>query len=104
MRGARAGELDRRVLLLSDGFSEHSGYTAIGTVCDVAAWLRAETKDGQVLLGQRMNIALKGSVPTEQLGALALKGPMQPVVAYNVPLVATQRALCVIPAGRDSRR
>jgi adenylate cyclase len=72
------------------GFSERSGYTAIGTVCNVAARLCAEAKDGQILLSQRVNVALKGSVATEQVGALALKGLTQPVVAYNVPLAATQ--------------
>ena len=56
------------------GFSERSGYTAIGTVCNVAARLCAEAKDGQILLSQRVNVALKGSVATEQVGALALKG------------------------------
>jgi len=78
------------------GFSERSGYTAIGTVCNVAARLCAEAKDGQILLSQRVNVALKGSVVTEQVGALALKGLTQPVVAYNVPLAATQPALRVI--------
>jgi class 3 adenylate cyclase/putative methionine-R-sulfoxide reductase with GAF domain len=78
------------------GFSERSGYTAIGTVCNVAARLCAEAKDGQILLGQRVNVALKGSVATEQVGALALKGLTQPVIAYNVPLAATQPALRVI--------
>ncbi len=81
------------------GFSERSGYTAIGTVCNVAARLCAEAKDGQILLGQRVNVALKGSVATEQVGALALKGLTQPVVAYNVPLAATQPALRVIEGG-----
>ncbi|MBV8398298.1 MAG: adenylate/guanylate cyclase domain-containing protein [Acetobacteraceae bacterium] len=60
------------------GFSERSGYTAIGTVCNVAARLCGEAKDGQILLGQRVNVALKGSVATEQVGALALKGLTQP--------------------------
>jgi adenylate cyclase len=78
------------------GFSERSGYTAIGTVCNVAARLCAEAKDGQILLSQRINVALKGSVATEQVGALALKGLTQPVVAYNVPLAATQPALRII--------
>src|SRR5262249_7950732 len=93
------------------GFSERSGYTAIGTVCNVAARLCAEAKDGQILLSQRVNIALKGSLATEQVGALALKGLTQPVVAYNVPLVGSQAAwgrtecltkwpLCA-PAGRS---
>ena len=81
------------------GFSERSGYTAIGTVCNVAARLCAEAKDGQILLSQRVNVALKGSVATEQLGPLALKGLTQPVVAYNVPLTATQPALRVIEGG-----
>ena len=81
------------------GFSERSGYTAIGTVCNVAARLCAEAKDGQILLGQRVNVALKGSVATEQLGALTLKGLTQPVVAYNVPLAAIQPALRVIEGG-----
>ena len=81
------------------GFADRSGYTAIGTVCNVAARLCAEVKDGQVLLSQRVNVALKGSVATEQLGPLALKGLTQPVVAYNVPLTATQPALRVIEGG-----
>jgi len=81
------------------GFSERSGYTAIGTVCNVAARLCAEAKDGQILLSQRVNVTLKGSVVTEQLGPLALKGLTQPVVAYNVPLAAVQPSLRVIEGG-----
>ena len=84
------------------GFSERSGYTAIGTVCNVAARLCAEAKDGQILLSQRVNVALKGSVATEQVGPLALKGLTQPVVAYNVPLAAIQPALRVIEGGSQS--
>ena len=49
------------------GFSERSGYTAIGTVCNVAARLCGEAKDGQILLSQRVNVALKGSVATNKL-------------------------------------
>jgi adenylate cyclase len=82
------------------GFFERSGYTAIGTVCNVAARLCAEAKDGQILLSQRVNVALRGSVATEQVGALALKGLTQPVVAYNVPLAgSSQAALRVIEGG-----
>jgi adenylate cyclase len=84
------------------GFSERSGYTAIGTVCNVAARLCAEAKDGQILLSQRVNVALKGSVVTERVGALALKGLTQPVVAYNVPLVGGQAALRIIEGGAPS--
>ncbi len=84
------------------GFSERSGYTAIGTVCNVAARLCAEAKDGQILLSQRVNVALKGSLATEQVGPLALKGLAQPVVAYNVPLAGSQAALRVIKGGTSS--
>ena len=34
------------------GFAERSGYTAIGTVCNLAARLCAEAKDGQILVAQ----------------------------------------------------
>jgi adenylate cyclase len=81
------------------GFSERSGYTAIGTVCNVAARLCAEAKDGQILLTQRVNAALRGGVATEQIGALALKGLTQPTVAYNVPLAASPPALRVVEGG-----
>jgi adenylate cyclase len=81
------------------GFAERSGYTAIGTVCNVAARLCGEAKDGQILLSQRVNVALQGSVATEQVGALALKGLTQPVMAYNVLLAPTQPALGVIDRG-----
>ena len=52
-----------------------------------------------MLLAQRVNVALKGSVATEQLGALVLKGLTQPVVAYNVPPAVGQPALSVIDGG-----
>jgi class 3 adenylate cyclase len=84
------------------GFSERSGYTAIGTVCNVAARLCAEAKDRQILLSQRVNAALRGSVVTEQVGALTLKGLTHPVVAYNVPLVGSQAAFRVIEGGPPS--
>jgi adenylate cyclase len=84
------------------GFSDRSGYTAIGTVCNVAARLCAEAKDNQIFLSQRVNAALKGSVVTEQVGALALKGLSQPVVTYNVPLATSQPALRVIEGGPQS--
>lgn len=43
-----------------------------------------------------VNAAFKGSIPTGQVGALALKGLTQPVVAYSVSLAVTQPALRVI--------
>jgi class 3 adenylate cyclase len=84
------------------GFSERSGYTAIGTVCNVAARLCAEARDGQILLTQRVNVALRGSVATEQIGPLSLKGLTQPVVAYNVAPAGGQAAFRVIEGGTPS--
>jgi class 3 adenylate cyclase len=66
------------------GFSERSGYTAIGTVCNVAARLCAEAKDGQILIAQRVAAGLDGDIPLEEIGPLPLKGITQPVVALNV--------------------
>jgi adenylate cyclase len=81
------------------GFAERSGYTAIGTVCNVAARLCAEAKDGQILLSQRVAVAVEGTATLEEIGALTLKGLMQPVVAYNVPLAGGQAAFRVIEGG-----
>ena len=97
--GFGAGVAQGYATLGQIGFSERSGYTAIGTVCNVAARLCGEAKNGQILLSQRVNVTLKGSVATEQVGALALKGLTQPIVAYNVPLTASQPALRVIDGG-----
>jgi class 3 adenylate cyclase len=61
--------------------------------------------DGKVALEDEVAailVALKGSVATEQLGPLALKGLTQPVVAYDVPLAATQPPLRVIGGGSES--
>jgi adenylate cyclase len=84
------------------GFAERSGYTAIGTVCNVAARLCAEAKDGQILLSQRVAVAVEGTTTLEEVGALTLKGLTQPVVAYNVSLATSQPALRVIEGSPQS--
>ena len=84
------------------GFSERSGYTAIGTVCNVAARLCAEAKDGQILISQRVAARLDDNIALEDIGALTLKGLTQPVMAYNVPLAAGNPALRVIEGGPQS--
>jgi adenylate cyclase len=81
------------------GFAERSGYTAIGTVCNLAARLCAEAQDGQILIGQRVAVAVEDTIRLEEVGALTLKGLTQPVVAYNVPLATAQPALRVIDGG-----
>jgi adenylate cyclase len=84
------------------GFAERAGYTAIGTVCNLAARLCAEAKDGQILLAQRLAVAVEEIAVLEEIGPLSLKGLTQPVVAYNVPLAASQPALRVIEGGPQS--
>jgi len=84
------------------GFADRSGYTAIGTVCNLAARLCAEAKDGQILIAQRVAVAIEETIPLEELGELTLKGLTQPVVAFNVPLVGGQAAFRVIEGGAPS--
>jgi adenylate cyclase len=66
------------------GFSERSGYTAIGTVCNLAARLCAEAKDGQILVSNRVAGAVEAIVKLEDLGNLEVKGLSRPVAAFNV--------------------
>jgi adenylate cyclase len=84
------------------GFAERSGYTAIGTVCNLASRLCAEAQDGQILIGQRVAVAVEETITLEEVGALTPKGLTQPVVAYNVPLAPIQPALRVIEGGPQS--
>jgi len=84
------------------GFAERSGYTAIGTVCNLAARLCAEAKDGQILISGRVAAAVEKIIPLEDLGSLTLKGLSQPVSAFNVSLAAGQPALRVIEGGPQS--
>jgi len=66
------------------GFSEHSGYTAIGTVCNLAARLCAEAKAGQILVSSRVAGAVEGLARLEDLGNLELRGLSRPVAAFNI--------------------
>ena len=66
------------------GFSERSGYTAIGTVCNLASRLCAEAKDGQILISSRVARAVEAVARLEDLGNLELKGLRRPVAAFNV--------------------
>ncbi|HYP36488.1 MAG TPA: adenylate/guanylate cyclase domain-containing protein, partial [Stellaceae bacterium] len=66
------------------GFSDRSGYTAIGTVCNLAARLCAEAKDGQILVSSRIAETVEAVARLEDLGNLELKGLRRPVAAFNV--------------------
>jgi class 3 adenylate cyclase/ActR/RegA family two-component response regulator len=66
------------------GFAERVDYTAIGTVCNLAARLCGEAKDGQILVSKRVAAAVEGFAPLDEIGDLALKGLSQAVAVYNV--------------------
>jgi GAF domain-containing protein len=66
------------------GFADRSGYTAIGTVCNLAARLCAEAKDGQILISSRVADSVEAVAQLEHLGNLDLKGLRRPVAAFNV--------------------
>lgn len=97
--GFGAGVAQGYATLGQIGFAERSGYTAIGTVCNLAARLCAEAKDGQILVAQRVAVAVEKTTPLEAVGELTLKGLSQPVVAYNVPLTASHPAFRVVEGG-----
>jgi class 3 adenylate cyclase len=71
------------------GFADRIDYTAIGTVCNLAARLCAEAKDGQILLSQRVAAAVEDAMQLDEIGELSLKGLREPGAVYNVPLPAS---------------
>jgi len=82
--GFGAGVAQGYATLGQIGFSERSGYTAIGTVCNLAARLCAEAKDGQILVSSRVARAVQAIARLEDLGNLELKGLRRAVAAFNV--------------------
>jgi adenylate cyclase len=66
------------------GFEGRLGYSAIGTVANLAARLCDAARDGQVLVSQRIATALEPLAALEPVGELALKGLTRPVPACNV--------------------
>jgi adenylate cyclase len=82
--GFGAGVAQGYATLGQIGFSERSGYTAIGTVCNLAARLCAEAKDGQILVSSRIAQAVEAVARLEDLGNLELKGLHRPIAAFNV--------------------
>jgi class 3 adenylate cyclase len=66
------------------GFAERMDYTAIGTVCNLAARLCDEAKDGQILISRRVAVAVEDDAKLEEIGEVALKGLSQAVAVFNV--------------------
>ena len=69
--GFGAGIAQSYATLGQIGFAERSGYTAIGTVCNLASRLCAEAQDGQILIGQRVAIAVEQTITLEDRRAHA---------------------------------
>ncbi|HET7876518.1 MAG TPA: adenylate/guanylate cyclase domain-containing response regulator, partial [Methylomirabilota bacterium] len=54
------------------------------TVTNLAARLCGEAKPGQILIPQRLASAVEDMADLEEVGALALKGFLRPVPAFNL--------------------
>jgi adenylate cyclase len=66
------------------GFEGRWDYGAIGTVTNLAARLCGEAKEAQILVSSRVLGLVETLVEAEAVGALALKGLLRPVPAFNV--------------------
>ena len=78
------------------------GYTAIGTVCNLAARLCAEARDGQILVSSHIAQAVEAVVRLENLGNLELKGLRRPVAAFNVAQADARPTLIVVASGPEA--
>jgi adenylate cyclase len=66
------------------GFEGRFDYGAIGTVTNLAARLCGEAKPGQILVTQRVNLAVEELAESEPVGELSLKGLARPVPTFNI--------------------
>jgi class 3 adenylate cyclase len=73
------------------GFEGYYGYTAIGSVANLAARLCALASAGQIVISPRAYARLQERVVAESLGTFDLKGFSRPVEAYAVTAMASNR-------------
>jgi len=66
------------------GYESRFDYSAIGAVVNLAARLCDEAGPGDILIDRRARAALDGIAAVEALGALALKGYLQPVPGFRL--------------------
>ena len=66
------------------GCKERLDYSAIGTVCNLAARLCGEAGDGQILISPRVLVKVEPHVEVASVGNLALKGFHRCVAVHNV--------------------
>ena len=65
------------------GFAERVDYTAIGTVCNLAARLCAAAEDGQILVSRRIATAIEASNAPRTYRRHRPQGARQAVAVYN---------------------
>jgi adenylate cyclase len=84
---ARVGLNSGPVVVGDIGSARRVDYTVLGNTVNVAARLEAfVARPGDVVLGPETYRLLNGSLPTEALGELQLKGLQQKITAYRVVL------------------
>jgi adenylate cyclase len=66
------------------GFEGRFDYSAIGTVCNLAARLCAEAKDGEILISAPVAAAVEEVAELQSMGEIALKGLTRAIAAVNV--------------------
>jgi adenylate cyclase len=66
------------------GFEGRVDYGAIGPVTNLASRLCDEARGGQILISQRVFVAVEEPVEAEPVGELCLKGFHKPVPTFNV--------------------
>jgi adenylate cyclase len=66
------------------GFEGRFDYSAVGSVVNLAARLCAEAQSGQILVEQKVRLAIEAEAELEEIGELTLKGFQRPVKTFNV--------------------
>ncbi len=78
--GIHAGE----AIVGNIGTPQHMSYTAIGDVVNVAARLESEARSGEILISGETYERIAQFVDVEELGAIYVKGRVNPVSTYKV--------------------
>lgn len=73
------------------GFEGHYQYNAIGNVVILASRLSAEARGGEILITQRLYVAVEDLVTVEPVRETTLKGFSHPVPVYNITGLRAQR-------------
>ena len=81
------------------GYEGRWEYAAIGTVCNLAARLCAEAKDGQIIVSKRYMSRLEGRATFEAVGERPLKGLSRPVAMFNVARLGVEAPVGAEAAG-----